>query len=126
MEALAVFIGAGIGGLLRYGVGLVVPAVGGGKFPLATLLINVVGSAILAGLSAWFMSKDENTRWLVLLLTTGFTGGFTTFSTFSVETLRLLHEGNWRVASLYVVLSLVLSLAAAAGTWATVTRLSAA
>ena len=74
------------------------------EFPLATFLINVAGSVILGFCAAaWLGHPDPARRNWYLLLGTGFCGGFTTFSTFSYETLKLMQDGKPWVAAAYVV-----------------------
>ena len=82
-------------------------------FPAGTLLVNVLGSFLLGVLLRYALGSPAVTPEIRALLTTGFCGGFTTFSTFSYETLTLVEEGDWRRAGLYVAASLVLSLIAA-------------
>ncbi len=86
---------------------------GRSTLPWAVLLVNVVGSAVggvIVGLAAsGGVSSD-----IRLILVSGLCGGLTTFSTWSVETIQLVHEGKWRVAALSVGLNLVLGIAAAA------------
>ena len=98
LEALVVFAGGGAGAVARFAVGRAVvpllPAVG---FPWHTFAINVAGSALLGVLVA--LCKDRPT--LLLFLGTGVCGGFTTFSTFSVETVRLLEAHRPDLALLY-------------------------
>ena len=105
---LLVFLGGGIGSALRYAVQC---AMGSHAFPWATLAVNVAGSFLIGlfgALSAKF-GWPEVTR---LLLTTGLCGGFTTFSTFSNESLSLLKNGETFVFAAYVLGSLTLGLAA--------------
>jgi len=83
----------------------------GGSFPLATLLINITGSLLLGFLLEYTLAAPAISREARALLTTGFCGGFTTFSTFSYETAKLLESGDYRRAALYVGLSLCVSLA---------------
>lgn len=85
----------------------------GPHFPWGTLSVNIVGSFTI-GLFAALVQHGKlwatpTTRHFVM---TGFCGGFTTFSIFSLETLSLLQRGDWRLASLYVASSIVLWLAA--------------
>jgi CrcB protein len=108
---LAIAAGGAVGTLARFGISAwMAPATV--RFPFATLLINVVGSFLIGWLSGeWSPVKDVTIR---AALTIGFCGGFTTFSTFSIETVRMLHGGDARRAATYVVASLVLSISAAA------------
>lgn len=115
---ITVFLGGGLGSLMRYGVqaamhGRISPFL----FPWATLSVNILGSFLIGMfyvLSARFNLSDE-TR---LFLTTGLCGGFTTFSTFSHEGMTLIRQGNYGTFLLYVTLSVALGVAAAfAGGW---------
>jgi CrcB protein len=109
---MAVAMGGAVGSVLRYLVTLfMTPA--GATFPLATLLVNVTGSFLLGFLSRLFDAPDSN-QLVRLALTTGLCGGFTTFSTFSAETLLLLQQGRTGRAVAYIALSLTLGLGAAA------------
>ena len=102
MGALLVFVGGGLGALLRYLVSLAIEG------PLATLAVNVAGS-FLIGLMVAVPAGN-----LRLLLAVGLLGGFTTFSAFSLDALRLWQRGEPWLASAYVVGSVLLSLAAVA------------
>ena len=96
VQALAVALGAALGALLRWRAGLWLNAMWTG-FPLGTLLVNAVGGLLIGSALAWFeQSPDELLR---LLLVTGFLGGLTTFSAFSVESLLLLQHGEWLLAA---------------------------
>lgn len=96
LQALAVALGAALGALLRWRAGLWLNAMWTG-FPLGTLLVNAVGGLLIGSALAWFeQSPDELLR---LLLVTGFLGGLTTFSAFSVESLLLLQHGEWLLAA---------------------------
>jgi CrcB protein len=109
--ALAIAAGGAAGTLARFGISAWMAPVTV-RFPFATLLINVVGSFLIGWLSGeWSPVKDLTMR---AALTIGFCGGFTTFSTFSIETVRMLHVGEARRAATYIVASLVLSISAAA------------
>jgi CrcB protein len=115
----AVVIVAGIAGaLIRFAVGKAFPRPRG--VPIAVLIVNVVGSAIggaVLGLATTGVVSSD----LRLVLLTGFCGGLTTFSTFSVETIQLVMDGKWRPALLSVAANLVLGIAAAAIAYALVT-----
>lgn len=113
MHWLLVFVGGGLGAMARHGVNRAGLALLGPGFPWWTLAVNVAGSfaiGLLAGLfGAW--ETGHNAR---LFLTTGFLGGFTTFSAFSLDALTLWERGAPVQAGLYVVGSVILSLLAAA------------
>ncbi|MFO0878429.1 MAG: fluoride efflux transporter CrcB [Gemmataceae bacterium] len=117
-------LGSGLGGLTRWVVHLGLSRWLGKSWPIGTLLINVTGCLFLG----WFatvltrrmMASEDHAglEELRLLLAVGFAGGYTTFSTFGVETDSLLREGNSLGATLYVVLSVVLGLLAVRfGAW---------
>ena len=111
MKTLLVAVGSGLGGVLRY---LVPGWIGATKgFPWATLAVNVAGSLLIGLLSGWLArhggSSAESIRAFAVV---GFCGGFTTFSTFSNETFRLIENNQWLAASAYVGLSVVAGLAA--------------
>ena len=102
---LAVAGGGAIGSVARYVIGVLLLRAGNG-FPVSTLLINVVGS-FLIGLSARLFDAPDHNQVLRVALTVGICGGFTTFSTFSAETVTLLQQGKAGRAALYVTVSLV-------------------
>ena len=107
---IAVGAGSFIGGIARYLVSLAMKGISKG-FPLATLLVNLLGCLII-GLLWGFLSRNasESTSW-GLFLTVGLCGGFTTFSTFSKEALTMLQTGQiWGFAS-YIALSTLAGIA---------------
>ena len=105
MNTLLVFLGAGLGGVLRHGVNLAALRLGSG-FPWGTLGINVVGSVLMGLVTGWLALRGgpPQTR---LFVATGILGGFTTFSTFSLETVTLLERGEWLAALAYVLVSVL-------------------
>ena len=107
-EIAAVFVGGGLGAVARFDVGRALPVPDAG-FPWATFAINVAGSALLGVLVA--LGKGRPT--LLLFLGTGVCGGFTTFSTFSVETVRLLEAHRPDLALLYAGGSVAVAVGAA-------------
>ena len=112
MEYFIVFVGAGIGGVLRHGVNVLALSLFGMGFPYGTLFINIIGSALMGvviGLFAGSHLSGQDTR---LFLTTGVLGGFTTFSTFSLETVTLWERGQHIAAVGYVLTSVIVSTAA--------------
>ena len=106
---LLVGLGGSVGAMLRYLLSIVIKS---GDFPLATFIINVVGSLTLGMIMA--STIDNPSSGSRLLLATGLCGGFTTFSAFAYENMALLQSGKYEMALLYIVLSIVLSVAA---TW---------
>lgn len=104
-----VALGGSVGAVLRYLVGLVV------AFPAGTLTVNVVGSLAIG--FVWAALADKSPGSLPFLMT-GVLGGFTTFSTFSLDTLRLVQDGRLSAAGAYILASVLLSLLACfAGLW---------
>jgi fluoride exporter len=110
MNFILVFFGGGFGSLVRYGISLTINNLDI-KFPLATLVSNVVACFLIGAISA-SVTKGNLTDAQRLLLATGFCGGFSTFSTFSNETLQLAQNGQLFTAFGNIILSLVLCLAA--------------
>lgn len=112
MTALAVAVGGGIGAWCRYALGGSIAVRQRGPFPVETLTINVLGSVLLGaivGSAAAGRLSDQVLIWAG----TGFCGAFTTFSTFTFETLRLIEDGAWRAALTNLVLSSALCFAGA-------------
>ena len=107
---LLVFAGGAIGTATRLGLGLAIADAGG--FPVATLLVNVLGSLLIGILAARLPQTSD----LRVFLGTGVLGGFTTFSAFSLEAALLWEKAAW-LAALYVAASLMLSLGAFAAGW---------
>jgi len=104
--------GSAIGGASRYALGLAIQQRVGAGFPTSTLIINVTGSLVLGFLLRAAFASATFTPEVRALLTTGFCGGYTTFSTFSYDTALLLERGQYGRAALYVTLSVVLAIAA--------------
>jgi CrcB protein len=104
--------GSAIGGVGRYLLGGAVQRAVGTGFPMGTLAVNLTGSLLLGLFLRYAVDTPTLTPEWRAFLTIGFCGGYTTFSTFSYETVALLEDGEWSRAALYVGLSLVLALAA--------------
>ena len=100
LQVVAVSAGAAVGALLRWLAGLWLNAQWNG-FPLGTLLVNGVGG-FLVGLALVWFTRSPN-ELLRLLIVTGFLGGLTTFSAYSVESLILLQRGQWAMAATHTV-----------------------
>ena len=114
---LLVFLGAGLGGVLRQALNLAVPRLLGDGFPWATLLINVSGSFAMGLVAGWlaFRAPEGLGRNVQLFVATGVLGGYTTFSTFSLDAIKLIEREQNGLAALYVGGSVLLGVA---GLWA--------
>jgi fluoride exporter len=110
----AVAAGAALGGVARYYLSSIVQHRFGADFPWGTLLINVSGSLLL-GFIVRYASATMVSPELRLLLTVGFCGGYTTFSTYSFETATLLEDGQYARAGAYAFGSIVIALAGTFG-----------
>lgn len=106
MNILMIALGGALGAVCRYGLGrLPIEA----DFPIATFITNLIGSFVIGFIAGVSERKNISERF-VLFLKTGFCGGFTTFSTFSLETMTLLNDGKYLTGTAYMALSLVLCL----------------
>lgn len=112
LKLLCIFIGGGLGSVCRYSIGVYFINANQHHFPWATFAANVLGCLTIGLLIGVFERTHIN--WLYMLLVTGFCGGFTTFSTFSNESLQLLRQGLYTLAFVYIALSLTIGLTAAA------------
>jgi CrcB protein len=106
----SIAIGGAVGSIARFLLGAFVQQRAGTTFPIGTLIINITGSMLLGFLLRFALATPSITPATRALLTTGFCGGYTTFSTFSYETMALIEENELRRATLYVVLSVTVAL----------------
>jgi fluoride exporter len=111
-------MGAAVGGLARYYLSTAVQYRMGSGFPWGTLLINITGSLILGFIMRYALSTPGVSVELRVLLTTGFCGGYTTFSTYSYETATLMEDGQFARAGTYALASVLLALAGTFGGFA--------
>lgn len=99
---LLIFLGGGLGALSRYGVvSLLKPSSDPGKFPVDILACNLIGCFLIGLVFAW--QNESSPSWLPPLLITGFLGGFTTYSSFGLDTIKLFEAGAVTNALLYVL-----------------------
>jgi CrcB protein len=112
MNYIVVFVGAGLGGMARHGLNVLVPRLVSTGLPVHTFIINVAGSFVMGLLAAYLALRGELPQEWRLFMTTGIMGGFTTFSAFSLETALLIERGAIAWAAAYVVGSVVFSIAA--------------
>ncbi len=110
-QLIAVACGGALGALLRYL--LQTSFVYSGKFPMAIFIANVIGSLLMGVLFVLLQEKSLFAQWLRPFLMVGLLGAFTTFSTFSLDTIRLLETGQVMTALSNVILSVVVAIGAA-------------
>lgn len=111
LDCIIVGIGGFLGAVCRYLIGLI-PLKEGSVFPIQTFLINVLGCFVIGVIAALAVKNNSFHPRLILFLKVGICGGFTTFSSFALETGNLWKTGNMGVALLYTILSITLGLMA--------------
>ncbi len=111
MAFFIVFLGGGLGAAIRHGINLGVARLLGGGFPYATFIINISGSFVMGLMAAWFAFKGDASQHWRLFLTTGVLGGYTTFSTFSLDAALLYERDQLVLAAVYVIGSVALGIA---------------
>ncbi|KQV81593.1 fluoride efflux transporter CrcB [Rhizobium sp. Root1220] len=111
-QALLVAIGGAIGSVLRYYVGQWALRLAGPAFPWGTLTVNVVGCFVIGVFSEMIARRFDGSPELRMLLMTGFLGGLTTFSTFSLDSISLFEQGATAEGAIYMIASVGLSMAA--------------
>jgi len=111
-EVFLVFAGGGLGSLLRYQLGRFINQTYLSAFPTATLMVNIVACFLLGLIMGYLSHPEHQNQAAKLLLAVGFCGGFSTFSTFSYETLLLIRQGQTTLALGNIFLSIILCLIA--------------
>ncbi|MBL6665857.1 MAG: fluoride efflux transporter CrcB [Flavobacteriaceae bacterium] len=105
-QLLIVFIGGGLGTVMRFLIGKIIPYSGKG-FPWNTFCANLLGCLLIGLLTGYFMrNSSENQSSLILFATIGFCGGFTTFSSFANENLSFIRSGDYAILLSYSLLSI--------------------
>lgn len=107
-EFFAIFFGGGIGCILRYIISMTLPATNQ-VFPIPTFLCNIIG-CLCIGIFYSLTIKHGWAQQTMLFLTSGICGGYTTFSTFSKESLKLLSSNNYYIAIIYILSSVLFGL----------------
>jgi CrcB protein len=115
MGFVIVFLGGGLGAALRHGVNLMAARLLGTGFPYATIIENVSGSLTMGLLAGYFAFRGGPGQHWQLFLTTGILGGYTTFSAFSLDAVLLYERGALGLSALYIVISVLLSIAGLMG-----------
>jgi CrcB protein len=112
MQIILVFLGAGIGGVLRFLFGKAATQMMGAGFPYGTLGVNVIGGFCM-GIAAAILAKNaDSSGFIQYFVMVGILGGFTTFSTFSLDVVKLAQSGQMAAAALYIGSSIVISIGA--------------
>lgn len=111
IECMAVGAGGFIGAVCRYLIGLI-PLKEGYVFPIKTFIINIIGSFIIGVIAALAVKNNSLNPRMILFLKVGICGGFTTFSSFALETSDLIKSGNMGIALLYVISSIIVGVLA--------------
>ena len=112
MLYLIIFIGAGVGGALRHAVNVGSARLFGYGFPFGTFIVNVTGSFVMGLFAGFFAYRAGVPQHVRLFLTTGVLGGYTTFSTFSLDAALLIERHSFGLAAGYVIGSVAAGLAA--------------
>ena len=110
LNLIAIFLGGGIGAVSRFLITLNLTKIYNVNLPIATFLVNIIGSFAIGFLYILFMGKTDLTPALKFGLTVGFCGGLTTFSTFSLELFEMISHQQFMQAAIYALLSVLICL----------------
>ncbi len=114
MQWVWIAAGGALGAMARHGVSLTATRLLGERFPWGTFAANALGSFVLGVLLQWFLQREVGSPGMRLMFTTGFLGAFTTFSTYSVQSVRLFEEGELGLGLANVLGNVVVGLGLAA------------
>jgi CrcB protein len=109
---LIIFIGGGLGSMLRHTFNQAAVAIFGPDFPFGTVFVNITGSLAIGLIAGWYALRGGGDQMLRLFLTTGLLGGFTTFSAFSLDAALLWQRGQSTAIAVYVLGSVVTAILA--------------
>lgn len=109
---ILVFLGGGLGTMVRHAINEKSPALVGVNYPWGTMFINIAGSLAMGLIAGWFALRGHSGQLSRLFLTTGVLGGFTTFSTFSLDASLLLERGDTWIGLTYILGSVVVGILA--------------
>lgn len=110
LNLIAIFLGGGIGAVSRFLITINLTKIYNVNLPIATFLVNIIGSFAIGFLYILFMGKTDLTPALKFALTVGFCGGLTTFSTFSLELFEMISHQQFMQAAIYALLSVLVCL----------------
>lgn len=112
LNMISIFIGGGLGAVLRYITGVYVVKNSHLNLPLATFLVNIIGSLLIGFLYVFFIDKQNINPAVKFALTVGFCGGLTTFSTFSLELFEMIKNAQIIHALSYIIISVLVCIIA--------------
>ena len=110
LKIVCIVLGGGIGAISRYSLTTIVNHFWLSAFPLGTFIVNFLGAILMGAITQWAARYDITTSYWLPFLTTGLLGGFTTFSTFSLETINLMEQGQWLLSAINIVGNVLLCL----------------
>lgn len=114
-SALLIFLGGGLGSVLRFLISQYISKKIESGIPWGTFVVNILGSLLLGATIGFFHKINLSSSQYVVFFTIGFCGGFTTFSTFTMENLLLLKNGDWTLVFIYSLTSVIIGVLAAFG-----------